>query len=923
MLNNRNKYIDSILNLFYIMVFILMCYSSFLNVEFYGVGVLITRITLCILILTFIVGVGSFKLNYMNLIGIGYIITNGIYIVSIFLLPNMKYIGEAVVIRNILETSTLLLIIEKVYSTKTKYKDKHNRVLVGYLIFTLITYLTVKNGGDLFVPFNLSIGKLELISIIDIVLLMITYKKTLLCIEKSNNEYECINFKIVNKVIMLKIFYFLMLIFTNNQSNESFRIYILLEFCSVLETYYIYKISIESNLRSPYIEQIDINKKLEKQNREQEEANAALNNMARLQDEIKKEMECKEDITYKILSSTPNGWIVFDEDNHVKYYNDAIKRIFSHNNLRGISESLKKYIVNYDSFMKTISSIKDNGKSAEFEIHTLFGEYYKCNCSKKIDSNEIVCIIIDISKEKHMLSNLVELKKEYEQLIINIKTPIIIFDEESNIVQVSDAYKEMNSEYTIHENDIDMYNNIMNASMKALSNEELYNKGIHRYRVIDSDKNVHWMEFSITIFYEGSSKYIIVSYSDITYYMDAKKVKNDQEIYRALLDCIPEGIYLEDMETNEYIYINQKFKDIFSLTDVNEENLGICRKDLMRIHPNYEHKAIKTIETVKNGKIANYFGIKYYDIHGNIIDTQVASIPFKINQKIFKLTIIKDLNDVKKLESLKQKILEREKMDLSKMQFFINMSHELKTPLNLIFTSAQLIENLYLKGKIYDDNGVLDKHINLTIQNSYRLIKIINDLIDFTKMESGFYQLRLERKNIVTLVEDITMSVANYAYNNGIDLIFDTNIEELNMLIDVNSIERIILNILSNAIKFTNAGGRIYVNLIHKNERMSITIEDTGIGIPKDKLAHIFDRFNEVNKGFIGNIYGSGIGLSMVKSMVNLIGGNISVESELNIGTKFTIELEINDKEEIEYIEKYDNVSNIERLSIKMNDVYK
>lgn len=344
----------------------------------------------------------------------------------------------------------------------------------------------------------------------------------------------------------------------------------------------------------------------------------------------------------------------------------------------------------------------------------------------------------------------------------------------------------------------------------------------------------------------------------------------------------------------------------------------------MKIHPDYVNKAKHTFNKVKSGETSGYYRIKYLDKNDEVIDTKVASIPFKINRKTFKLTIIKDMKDVIKLESLKKQIIEREKRDLIKMQFFINMSHELKTPLNLIFTSAQLIGNLYNKNKISDEHGIIKKHVDLTIQNSYRLIKIINDLIDFTKMESGFYQLRLENKNIIVLIEDIVMSFANYADNNGINLIFDTNVEDLIMSVDVNSIERIILNILSNAIKFTSEGGSIYVNLIYENGKINIIIEDTGIGIPEDKLDHIFDRFNDVNKGFIGNVYGSGIGLSMVKSMVNLIGGTISVESELNVGTKFTISIDVNVlEEEHNYIENYESMSNIERLTVEMADVYK
>ena len=536
-----------------------------------------------------------------------------------------------------------------------------------------------------------------------------------------------------------------------------------------------------------------------------------------------------------------------------------------------------------------------------------------------------MCILLDISNEKKMLNNLIELKQEYEDLITNIKSPIIILDESNDIALFSESYEEIFSKFKIYEEDLDLYQLASSINANARNNYELYNNGLLRYRRIDREGNIIWLESKTTIYYEGDKKYTIISYNDITYYMNNREViKRSEDMYKALLDRVPEGIYLEDIETNKYVYINKKFKDIFGLKSELKEELGVCRSDFMKIHPDYVNKAKHTFNKVKSGETSDYYRIKYLDKNDEVIDTQVASIPFKINRKTFKLTIIKDMKDIIKLESLKKQIIEREKRDLIKMQFFINMSHELKTPLNLIFTSAQLIGNLYNKNKISDEHGIIKKHVDLTIQNSYRLIKIINDLIDFTKMESGFYQLRLENKNIIVLIEDIVMSFANYADNNGISLIFDTNVEDLIMSVDVNSIERIILNILSNAIKFTSEGGSIYVNLIYENGKINIIIEDTGIGIPEDKLDHIFDRFNDVNKGFIGNVYGSGIGLSMVKSMVNLIGGTISVESELNVGTKFTITIDVNVLEgEHNYIENYESMSNIERLTVEMADVYK
>ncbi|MEQ8199093.1 MAG: ATP-binding protein [Clostridiaceae bacterium] len=140
--------------------------------------------------------------------------------------------------------------------------------------------------------------------------------------------------------------------------------------------------------------------------------------------------------------------------------------------------------------------------------------------------------------------------------------------------------------------------------------------------------------------------------------------------------------------------------------------------------------------------------------------------------------------------------------------------------------------------------------------------------------------------NIVNIVEEITLSVAEYIKSNHLNLIFDTDIEEKIVACDLDKIERIMLNILSNAIKFSDLGGNIFVNIYDGKKFITITIEDTGIGINEDKLNIIFDRFRQIDKSFTRN-EGSGIGLSLVKSLVEMQGGTILVESKYGAGTKF------------------------------------
>ena len=182
--------------------------------------------------------------------------------------------------------------------------------------------------------------------------------------------------------------------------------------------------------------------------------------------------------------------------------------------------------------------------------------------------------------------------------------------------------------------------------------------------------------------------------------------------------------------------------------------------------------------------------------------------------------------------------------------------------------------------------------------------------------------------NIVNLVEEITQSVAQYINNNNLTLIFDTDVEEKIVACDLDKIERIMLNLLSNSIKFTELGGSIFVNIIDGDECITITVEDNGIGIPKEKLNIIFDRFRQVDKSFTRNYEGSGIGLSLVKSLVEMQGGTICVESKYEVGTKFTINFPVKQLNYDEVELKLKSVDttindNVQRIKIEFSDIYK
>jgi len=267
------------------------------------------------------------------------------------------------------------------------------------------------------------------------------------------------------------------------------------------------------------------------------------------------------------------------------------------------------------------------------------------------------------------------------------------------------------------------------------------------------------------------------------------------------------------------------------------------------------------------------------------------------NNKPAILSILRDITSQKQVEKLQKDVeknieLLNESREYNKLitDFLANISHELKTPLNVIFTAVQILDLYKKDANSYDKK---EQYIKVIKQNCYRLMRLINNLLDTTKLDSGYLKLNLVNCNIVNLVEEITLSVVYYAESKNINIIFDTDVEEKIMAVDPDKIERIVLNLLSNAIKFTGSGGNIYVNIKDCKDSITISVKDTGIGIPQDKIENIFERFVQVDKTLRRNKEGSGIGLYLVKSFVNMHEGTIDIQSVIGKGSEFIINIPV------------------------------
>ena len=300
-----------------------------------------------------------------------------------------------------------------------------------------------------------------------------------------------------------------------------------------------------------------------------------------------------------------------------------------------------------------------------------------------------------------------------------------------------------------------------------------------------------------------------------------------------------------------------------------------------------------------SGKVSDESAVKFI-IKPPIWKSKAAILIYLI---IITIVIYRTINSVKRLDNLvKNKTLQLTKemekndkllkkvieLEKRKNNYFVNLSHELRTSLNVISSTEQLVTELN-KSKDGIGKSKLNGCMQVVRRNTKRLLNLINNIIDTAKIESGSYQLNIREHDIVYIVEEATLSLKDYIERKGIELIIDPEMEEKIIKCDEHEIERCIVNLVSNAAKFTPEGGTIEVTIEDLDEKVKIIVKDTGIGIDKKYHDSIFNRFNQVIDQGAESKGGSGLGLTITKQIIDMHGGQISVESELGKGCKFII----------------------------------
>ena len=285
-----------------------------------------------------------------------------------------------------------------------------------------------------------------------------------------------------------------------------------------------------------------------------------------------------------------------------------------------------------------------------------------------------------------------------------------------------------------------------------------------------------------------------------------------------------------------------------------------------------------------------FFLLQFNPVHGNILN--LLSFTFVLGIYLSRQFIRSNLNLMELNLSLEKKVADRteriEDMARQKNDFFANISHELRTPLTLILGPLEAL----MSGKYGSSIEARDERLIIMKHNGRKLMKLVSDMLDFTKIDSGKLRIKKSRTNISRFLKFFVSSVKSCAENLELRIAYNDNIEgDLVAYTDPDLLDKAVSNLVSNSLKFTQKGGQVIVQLDKMEGNFVISVKDDGIGIPEDKLEYIFERFGQIDSSSSRRYEGTGIGLSLTKELVESLGGKMSVKSKPGAGSVFIITL--------------------------------
>ena len=532
------------------------------------------------------------------------------------------------------------------------------------------------------------------------------------------------------------------------------------------------------------------------------------------------------------------------------FYNMWSELKYLKNNL-SLIEFLDKSVKNKDKFLQYINLLDEKTDKLKGEFESKDGRYFDCTyCKIFIDKSAIgfICYVEDITYKKKSEMIIKDNNMKYKKIVDNMPYSILLTNE-NNII-----YNNKNGQ------NIDFRNRqINNAIFNSHENGE--------FKYMYEDNKEIFLNINRASFKDNNGKKNVVAIRDITEHKKLlQKLKLSKEKYESLVNIIPEGIYIANFDNNKITYANSRFLEMINYNTVEDIDTDSISDSMVitssKVDENikFQRKAIKTLK-----------GDMHIECGGTVID---------VNKKLNVVGIVRDITEQVKSELIEIEIEKQKMVNKIKSEFFINMSHELKTPLNVISSSNQLMSILHKDDIKLNPSSLLSNNIEMIKKNTDILMEIVNNVMDLSKLELDIYESNKDYYNIVNLVEDTAVEFNDYIKLNDIEIFFDTDEEEKIAFVDPKDIEKIILTLLTMMLRYSNNKSIVDISLTSKTNKSIICIKNTG-GYDYNKY------INDKDRRILD------ISVSLAKNIILLYNGKIDIKTDSNKNIEVTIEISL------------------------------
>ena len=504
--------------------------------------------------------------------------------------------------------------------------------------------------------------------------------------------------------------------------------------------------------------------------------------------------------------------------------------------------------------------------------------------------DEIVGLFLDSTGSVQANRALDRSEKLFKNIFANIPAGVEIYDKDGYLIDLNN--KDLEIFGVVNKSDVIGVNFFENPNVPQGIRDRVRNEDLVDFRLNysfeqaggyyeTSRSNVIELYSKVSKLYDNEgnfSGYILISI-DNTERIDAmNRIRDFENFFLMISDYAKVGYAKLNLLNRKGYAIKQWYKNLGEEEDtLLDEVVGVYT----HMHPEDRKRFLDFYDEVRDGKRRHFQGEMRIRRPGtknewNWVSSNVMVTNYKPEENEIEIIGINyDITELKETEAeLIQARDKAEMMDRLKSAFLANMSHEIRTPLNAIVGFSDLLVET-------EELAERQEYIKIVRENNELLLQLISDILDLSKIEAGTFEFTNGDVDVNLLCEDIVRSMGMKA-KEEVELVFDDHLPVCHVISDRNRIHQVISNFVNNAMKFTSEGS-IYVGYKLKDGELEFYVEDTGIGIEKEQLPHIFERFVKLNSF----VHGTGLGLSICQSIVEQLGGRIGVDSEKGKGSRF------------------------------------